>query len=83
MDHTNPLDTIVDRRNSDSVKYGAGNRSPEKEKLLPLWVADMGFRVPEPVIGSAPSPDRTRNFRIRRAGSRLLRRCLQLVPESL
>lgn len=50
MDHTNPLDTIVDRRNSDSVKYGAGNRSPEKEKLLPLWVADMDFRVPEPVI---------------------------------
>lgn len=50
MDHTNPLDIIVDRRNSDSVKYGAGNRSPEKEKLLPLWVADMDFRVPEPVI---------------------------------
>ena len=45
MDHTNPLDTIVDRRNSDSVKYGAGNRSPEKEKLLPLWVADMDFRT--------------------------------------
>ena len=50
MDHTNFFDTVIDRRNSDSVKYGAGNRTPERDKLLPLWVADMDFPAPEPVI---------------------------------
>ena len=50
MYQNNPLDEKIDRKHSDSVKYGAGNRDPEREKLLPLWVADMDFRVPDPVI---------------------------------
>ena len=44
MYQNNPLDEKIDRKHSDSVKYGAGNRDPEREKLLPLWVADMDFR---------------------------------------
>jgi len=39
------FDTLIDRRHSDSVKwrhYG--------DDVLPLWVADMDFRSPEPVI---------------------------------
>jgi len=39
------FDQVIDRRTSDSVKwqyYG--------EKPLPLWVADMDFPAPEPVI---------------------------------
>ena len=36
MYQNNPLDEKIDRKHSDSVKYGAGNRDPEREKLLPL-----------------------------------------------
>jgi cystathionine beta-lyase len=39
------FDRIIDRRHSDSEKW---NRYPED--VLPLWVADMDFRAPEPVI---------------------------------
>ena len=39
------LDQIVDRRGSDSDKWGCYD-----EDVLPLWVADMDFRSPEPVI---------------------------------
>ncbi len=39
------LDHIIDRRGSDSAKWGRYD-----EDVLPLWVADMDFAVPEPVI---------------------------------
>jgi cysteine-S-conjugate beta-lyase len=39
------FDTILDRRHSDSTKW---NIYPEG--VLPLWTADMDFRVPEPVV---------------------------------
>lgn len=42
---TYDFDRIIDRRHSDSEKW---NRYPED--VLPLWVADMDFRAPEPVI---------------------------------
>ena len=39
------FDRIIDRRHSDSTKW---NIYPEG--VLPLWTADMDFRVPEPVV---------------------------------
>jgi cystathionine beta-lyase len=42
---TNDFDRLIDRRHSDSVKwhhYG--------DDILPMWVADMDFLSPEPVI---------------------------------
>jgi cystathionine beta-lyase len=42
---TYDFDQIVERRGSDSVKWGWYD-----EDVLPLWVADMDFRSPEPVI---------------------------------
>ncbi|MCL6430190.1 MAG: PatB family C-S lyase [Anaerolineae bacterium] len=39
------LDLVIDRRNSDSEKWR--RYGPD---VLPLWVADMDFRSPEPVI---------------------------------
>ena len=39
------FDQIIDRRGSDSVKWGYYD-----EDVLPLWVADMDFASPEPVI---------------------------------
>jgi len=39
------FDEIIDRRHSDSTKW---NIYPED--VLPLWTADMDFRVPPPVV---------------------------------
>lgn len=39
------FDEIIDRSNSDAAKWTYFDNSP-----LPLWVADMDFRSPEPVI---------------------------------
>ena len=39
------FDTIVDRRLTNSIKW---NRYPEE--VLPLWVADMDFVTPEPIL---------------------------------
>lgn len=39
------FDEMVDRRGSDSIKW-----TLYPEDVLPLWVADMDFRSPQPVI---------------------------------
>ena len=39
------FDQIIDRRHSDSTKWRCYD-----EDVLPLWVADMDFAAPEPVI---------------------------------
>ena len=43
-----PFDQIIDRQASDSIKWGryAGR------DVLPLWVADMDFAAPPPVIAA-------------------------------
>lgn len=39
------FDEIIDRQDSDCLKWHAYS-----EEVLPMWVADMDFRSPEPVI---------------------------------
>jgi len=39
------VDQIIERRASDSIKWNA-----YPEDVLPMWVADMDFRSPDPVI---------------------------------
>ena len=39
------FDTVVDRRNTYSLKYDFAKRRNMPEDLLPLWVADMDFKV--------------------------------------
>ncbi|WP_372752751.1 MalY/PatB family protein [Labilibaculum sp.] len=46
------FDEIIKRENTDCVKYDKLNAYFGKEKLLPLWVADMDFKVP-PCISEA------------------------------
>ncbi len=41
---TTNFDTIIDRRSSNSIKWQAYG-----EKVLPMWVADMDFAVPDPI----------------------------------
>lgn len=45
MIKTNDFDSVIDRRNSDSIKW-----SLYAADVLPLWVADMDFKSPPCVI---------------------------------
>ena len=38
------FDTVVDRRNTGSLKWNVA------ENELPMWVADMDFRLPDEIL---------------------------------
>ena len=46
------FDTVIDRINTDSIKWDSAFLKEyfKGEDLLPLWVADMDFQSPQPVI---------------------------------
>jgi len=44
------FDTVVNRRNTDCLKYDFAKERKGREDLLPLWVADMDFRLPEEIL---------------------------------
>lgn len=44
------FDQIIDRRNTNSLKYDFAVERGLPADVLPLWVADMDFRAPEPVL---------------------------------
>ncbi len=50
MNLVHDFDEYVERRNTDSKKYGSGDFS---EDVLPMWIADTDFRSPEPVVKTA------------------------------
>ena len=43
------FDKVIDRRNTNSVKYDFAAECGMPEDVLPLWVADMDFQAPEAV----------------------------------
>ena len=44
------FDAIVDRHNTNSIKWDFAEEIFKVKGILPMWVADMDFQVPEPVI---------------------------------
>lgn len=48
------FDRVIPRQNSNSMKWGAGpallTQAQAMAEPLPMWVADMDFRAPQPVI---------------------------------
>lgn len=46
----NNFDEIIDRRNTNSIKYDFAIERNKPEDILPVWVADMDFRTPPEVI---------------------------------
>ena len=44
------FDKVIDRKNTNSIKYDFALRRGMPENLLPLWVADMDFRVCEKIL---------------------------------
>ncbi len=43
------FDEIIQRKNTNSIKYDFAVESGMPQNILPLWVADMDFRVPNEV----------------------------------
>lgn len=44
------FDEVIDRKGTSSLKYDFGTERKGREDLIPLWVADMDFRLPQEVI---------------------------------
>lgn len=44
------FDEIVDRRDTDCVKWDSIKETYNKKDLLPMWVADMDFKAPPEVL---------------------------------
>ena len=44
------FDKIIDRRNTNSVKFDFAVEHGKPADVLPLWVADMDFPAPQPVL---------------------------------
>ena len=47
------FDEIIDRRNTDCLKYDFAAERGKPEDVLPLWVADMDFRTAPGIIERA------------------------------
>ena len=43
------FDEVIDRHGTDCLKYDFGMKKG-KDDLLPLWVADMDFRLPDEIL---------------------------------
>lgn len=46
------FDQWIDRKNTNSLKYDFAMQRKQRDDLLPLWVADMDFKLPEEVISN-------------------------------
>jgi cystathionine beta-lyase len=44
------FDEIIERRGTNSLKFDFAKERGLPESVLPLWVADMDFRAPQPVL---------------------------------
>ena len=54
MAHYN-FDEVIDRKNTNSLKYDFAVERGRPADVLPLWVADMDFRAPKPVLDALHS----------------------------
>jgi cystathionine beta-lyase len=44
------FDELIDRQNTDSIKYDLREAIFGREDVLPMWVADMDFRTPDFIL---------------------------------
>lgn len=44
------FDAVIDRHNTNSVKWDLAETRLGYRGVIPMWVADMDFRAPEPII---------------------------------
>ena len=46
------FDEVIDRNNTDSVKYDEPAMEMNNKDFIPMWVADMDFKTPSPILKS-------------------------------
>lgn len=46
------FDKVIERRNTHSVKWDNLDKSFGADDVLPMWVADMDFPCPQPILDS-------------------------------
>jgi cystathionine beta-lyase len=44
------FDKIIDRKNTNSVKWDENSKVFGTEDVLPMWVADMDFECAKPIV---------------------------------
>ena len=44
------FDKVIDRKNTNSAKWDLVKELHGDRDVLPMWVADMDFKSPQPVI---------------------------------
>jgi len=44
------FDRQIDRRETGAYKWSGGRYGLEEDRIIPMWVADMDFACPEPVV---------------------------------
>ena len=44
------FDSVIERRNTNSIKWDYTDKFFSVKDILPMWVADMDFKSPRPVI---------------------------------
>ena len=44
------FDEVIDRHGTDSLKWDCAERRGKDPDLLPMWVADMDFRIPQEAV---------------------------------
>lgn len=44
------FDTVINRKNTNSIKWDCTDEIFHSNGILPLWIADMDFQSPQPVI---------------------------------
>ena len=47
------FDELIERRNTNCLKYDYAVRRGKPEDILPLWVADMDFKVSQAVLDAS------------------------------
>lgn len=46
------FDTVIDRHHTDCLKWDHNDITYGTDDLLPMWVADMDFKVPDPIMNA-------------------------------
>lgn len=52
------FDTYVERKGTGSVKYDFPEQFGKSKELMPLWIADMDFKAPQPVLDALAEKSR-------------------------
>lgn len=66
------FDTVVDRSKNNAAKYDERIKKFGTDKVIPLWIADMDFKSPQPVIDTLTARDTGRHLGLHQPPGQLL-----------